>query len=177
MSQAITTARPYAQAAFDVALGASDLKGWSEAILSLADAVNHPDVQAIITSPRVSKAKVEGLMLGLLGEKAGAQLRNFVRVLVEKRRLPELPEISAIFETLRADAEKTANVVVESAFELSSAQQDKIISSMKKRLGRDIKLACSINTDLLGGVVIRAGDKVIDGSARTRLGEMATALA
>jgi F-type H+-transporting ATPase subunit delta len=177
MSQAITTARPYAQAAFDVALGASDLKGWSEAISSLADAVKHPDVQAIITSPRVAKAKVEGLMLGLLGEKACAQLRNFVRVLVEKRRLPELPEISAIFETLRADAEKTANVVVESAFELSAAQQDKIISSMKKRLGRDIKLACSINKDLLGGVVIRAGDKVIDGSARTRLGEMATALA
>jgi F-type H+-transporting ATPase subunit delta len=177
MSQAITTARPYAQAAFNVALGASDLKGWSAAILSLADAVNHPDVQAIITSPRVAKAKVEGLMLGLLGEKACAQLRNFVRVLVEKRRLPELPEISAIFETLRADAEKTANVVVESAFELSAAQQDKIISSMKKRLGRDIKLACSINKDLLGGVVIRAGDKVIDGSARTRLGEMATALA
>jgi F-type H+-transporting ATPase subunit delta len=177
MSQAITTARPYAQAAFDVALGASDLKGWSAAILSLADAVNHPDVQAIITSPRVAKAKVEGLMLGLLGEKANAQLRYFVRVLVEKRRLPELPEISAIFETLRADAEKTASVVVESAFELSAAQQDKIISSMKKRLGRDIKLACSINKDLLGGVVIRAGDKVIDGSARTRLGEMATALA
>lgn len=177
MSEAITTARPYAQAAFDAALGLSDLKGWSDAISSLADSVNHADVQAIISSPRVAKAKVEGLMLGLLGNKAKPQLQNFVRVLVEKRRLRELPEISEIFEGLRAEAEKTANVVVESAFELTVKQQETISVSMKKRLGRDIKLVCSINKDLLGGVVIRTGDKVIDGSARTRLAEMATALA
>ena len=68
-------------------------------------------------------------------------------------------------------------MVVDSAFELSAAQKDKIVSSLKKRLGREIKLVCQINKELLGGVVIRAGDKVIDGSARTRLGEMANALA
>lgn len=180
MSEAITTARPYAQAAFDVALNAKDLKGWSDAISSLAKSVGHPDVQAIISSPRVPKAKIEGLMLGLLGllgSKATSLQINFTRVLVEKRRLRELPEISEIFEALRADAEKTAHVVVESAFELTAKQQDTISASMKKRLGRDIKLACSINKDLLGGVVIRTGDSVIDGSVRARLGEMSTALA
>lgn len=177
MSEAITTARPYAQAAFDVALNAKDLKGWSDAISSLAKSVSHPDVQAIISSPRVPKAKIEGLMLGLLGSKATPLQINFTRVLVEKRRLRELPEISEIFEALRADAEKTAHVVVESAFELTAKQQDTISASMKKRLGRDIKLACSINKDLLGGVVIRTGDSVIDGSVRARLGEMSTALA
>ncbi len=177
MSEAITTARPYAQAAFDTAFGLSDLKGWSEAISSLADSVMHPEVQSVIDSPRVPKAKVEGLMLGLLGTKAKPQLVNFVRVLVEKRRLAELPEILEIFEQLRAEAERTANVVVESAFELTPKQQETISVSMKKRLGRDIKLVCSINKDLLGGVVIRTGDSVIDGSVRTRLGEMATALA
>ncbi|MDD4929200.1 MAG: F0F1 ATP synthase subunit delta [Gallionella sp.] len=177
MSEAITTARPYAQAAFDAAQSLSDLKGWSVAILSLAEAVSHPDVQAIIGSPRVARASVESLLLGLLGAKTSPGLHNFVRILVEKRRLAELPEIAAIFEALRAEAEKSANVVVESAFELSVAQQDKIIASMKKRMGREIKLVCNVNKDLLGGVVIRAGDKVIDGSARTRLAEMATALA
>ena len=65
------------------------------------------------------------------------------------------------------------NVVADSAFELSAAQQDKIVSSLKKRMGREIKLTCNVNKELLGGVVIRAGDKVIDGSARTRLSEMA----
>ncbi|OGT17433.1 MAG: ATP synthase F1 subunit delta [Gallionellales bacterium RIFOXYB12_FULL_54_9] len=177
MSEAITTARPYAQAAFDAAQKLADLKGWSEAILSLAEAVNHPEVQAIINSPRVAQADIESLMDGLLGAKAVVQLRNFVRVLAENKRMQILPEIASLFEALRADAEKTALVEVDSAFELSDKQQENIISSLKKRLGRDIKLACKINKDLLGGVVIRTGDQVIDGSARTRLGEMATALA
>lgn len=177
MSEAITTARPYAQAAFDAAQKLADLKGWSEAILSLAEAVNHPEVQAIINSPRVAQADIESLMDGLLGAKAVVQLRNFVRVLAENKRMQILPEIASLFEALRADAEKTALVEVDSAFELSDKQQENIISSLKKRLGRDVKLVCKINKDLLGGVVIRTGDQVIDGSARTRLGEMATALA
>jgi F-type H+-transporting ATPase subunit delta len=177
MSQAITTARPYAQAAFEEAQKLADLKGWSELLFSLAEAVCYPEVRAVITSPRVLKAQIEKLMEGFLDSKAKVQQRNFVRVLVDNQRLLLLPEIVALFEALRAEAEKTVNVVVDSAFELSVAQQDKIVSSLKKRLGREIKLVCKVNKELLGGVVIRAGDKVIDGSARTRLEEMANALA
>lgn len=177
MSEAITTARPYAQAAFDEAQKLNALKAWSEMLLSLAEAVNHPDVRAVVTNPRVAKSQVEGLVEALIGSGASAQQKNFVRILADNQRLLVLPEIAALFETLKAEAEKTVNVVVDSAFELSAAQQDKIVSSLKKRLGREIKLVCQINKELLGGIVIRAGDKVIDGSARTRLGEMANALA
>ena len=177
MSEAITTARPYAQAAFDEAQKLNALKAWSEMLLSLAEAVNHPDVRAVVTNPRVAKSQVEGLVEALIGKDASLQQRNFVRILADNQRLLVLPEIAGLFETLKAEAEKTVNVVVDSAFELSAAQQDKIVSSLKKRLGREIKLVCQINKELLGGIVIRAGDKVIDGSARTRLGEMANALA
>jgi F-type H+-transporting ATPase subunit delta len=177
MSEAITTARPYAQAAFDEAQKLADLKGWSEALVYLAEAITHPEVRSVVTSPRVAKSKVESLMEGILGEQANAQQRNFVRVLVDNQRLLLLPEIVVLFESLRAEAEKTVNVVVDSAFELSDTQKEKIISSLKTRMGREIKLVCKVNKELLGGVVIRAGDKVIDGSARTRLGEMANALA
>ncbi len=177
MSEAITTARPYAQAAFEVAQTLAELKGWSDSLSSLADAINHPEVKAVISSPKVSQAAIESLMDDLLGGGAKTQLRNFVRVLVDNKRLNVLPEIVVIYESLRSEAEKTVNVVVDSAFELSILQQEKIISSLKKSMGRDIKLVCKVNEELLGGVVIRAGDKVIDGSARTRLGEMATALA
>ena len=177
MSEAITTARPYAQAAFEEAQKLADLKGWSEMLLSLAEAVNYPEVRAVVTSPRVLKTQIEKLMDGFLDSKAKAQQRNFVRVLVDNQRLLILPEITAHFEALRAEAEKTVNVVVESAFELSAAQQQKIISSLKARMGREINLACKVKKELLGGVVIRAGDKVIDGSARTRLTEMVNALA
>jgi F-type H+-transporting ATPase subunit delta len=177
MAEAITTARPYAQAAFEEAQKLGDLKGWSEMLLSLAEATSHPDVRAVVTSPRVLKAQIDKLMEGLLGSQAKPQQRNFVRILVDNQRLMLLPEIAALYEVLRAEAEKTVNVVVDSAFELSAAQQEKIISSLKARMGREIKLVCKVNKELLGGVVIRAGDKVIDGSARTRLGEMANALA
>jgi F-type H+-transporting ATPase subunit delta len=177
MAEALTTARPYAQAAFDEAQKLADLKGWSEVLVSLAEAICHPEVRSVVTSPRVAKSKVESLMDGLMGGQPKIQQCNFVRVLVDNQRLLLLPEIVAIFESLRAEAEKTVNVVVDSAFELSAAQQEKIISSLKARMGREIKLVCKVNKELLGGVVIRAGDKVIDGSARTRLGEMANALA
>ena len=177
MSEAITIARPYAQAAFEEAQKLADLKGWSAVILSLAEAVSHPEISAIVTSPRIAKSQIENLMDGLLGKEANAQQRNFVRILADNQRLQVLPEIAAIFENLRADAEKTVNVVVDSAFELSAEQQAKIVSSLKARMGREIKLVCKVNKELLGGIVIRAGDKVVDGSARTRLGEMANALA
>jgi F-type H+-transporting ATPase subunit delta len=177
MSEAITTARPYAQAAFEEAQKLADLKGWSELLVSLSEATCHPEIRAVITSPRVAKAQIESLMEGLLDGQAKIQQRNFVRVLVENQRLLLLPEIVALFEALRAEAEKTVNVVVDSAFELSAVQKEKIISALKARMGREIKLVCKVNKELLGGVVIRAGDKVIDGSARTRLGEMANALA
>jgi len=177
MSEAITIARPYAQAAFEEALKLSALAGWSDMLFSLSEAVNHPEMRAVITSPRVDRGQLEKLMEGLLGNQATNQQRNFIRVLVDNQRLLILPEISAIFEALRAEEEKTVNVVVDTAFELSSDQQQKITSSLKKRLGKEIKLTCKINKELLGGIVIRAGDKVIDGSARTRLGEMANALA
>ena len=177
MSEAITTARPYAQAAFDEAQKLAALKPWSEILLSLAEAIEHPEVRALATNPKVTKKQLDGLMEGLLGSGASAQQRNFVRILVDNQRLLLLPEIAVIFEALRAEAEKTVNVVVDSAFELSAAQQEKIVSSLKARLGREIKLVCKVNKELLGGVVIRAGDQVIDGSARTRLSEMANALA
>lgn len=177
MSEAITTARPYAQAAFKEAQKLSDLKGWSEVLQSLAEAVSYSEIRTVISSPRVERTQLAGLLGDMLGGQAKPQQFNFIRVLVENQRLLLAPEIAAIFETLKAEAEKTVNVVVDSAFELSAAQQEKIASSLKRRMGREIKLVCQVNKELLGGVVIRAEDKVIDCSARTRLGEMANALA
>ena len=177
MAEALTTARPYAHAAFEEAQKLGDLKGWSEMLISMAETVSHPELRAIVSSPRFLKSQVENVMESVLGKQAKIQQRNFVRVLIDNQRLLLLPEIVVLFEMLKSEAEKSVDVVVDSAFELSAAQQEKIISSLKARMGREVKLICRINKELLGGVVIRAGDKVIDGSARTRLGELANALA
>lgn len=177
MSEAITIARPYAQAAFEEAQKLNALQAWSDALDALAEAASHPEVCAIIGNPKVAKTQVASLMVAFLGNNPDAKLKNFVQILADNQRVSVLPEIAASFAALKAEAEKSINVVVESPFELSAAQQDKIAASLKKRMGCEIKLESRIKKELLGGVVIRAGDKVIDGSALTRLGEMATALA
>ena len=177
MSQAITAARPYAQAAFDEAQKLGELKSWSEMLSALAEAVGNADLQAVIRSPKVGAGKLSDLMLALTGGKVGQIAQNFIKLLVENDRLLVLPEISAQFEVLRAEAEKSVDVVVTSAYDLSDAQKQKVAAALKVKMGREIKLSCEVNRELLGGIVIRAGDKVMDGSARTRLTELAVALA
>jgi F-type H+-transporting ATPase subunit delta len=178
MSEAITVARPYVIAAFDVARKNNDLKGWSDALLQAASAVENDQVKTLIMSPRLQKSQLQGLFLALCGgDKLNKQVSNFFKLLIEAQRLILLPEIAAMFEVMRTEAEKSVDVVVTSAFDLNDAQKQKITAAMKKRLGREIKLNCETNPKLLGGIVIRAGDKVIDGSARTHLSELANALA
>lgn len=178
MSEAITVARPYALAAFDEARKNNDLKGWSDVLLTAASAVENEQVRTLIMSPRVQKQQLQDLFLALCGgDKLNKQVRNFIKLLIEGQRLILLPEITAMFEVMRAEAEKSVDVVVTSAFDLTDAQKQKITAAMKKRLGREIRLNCETNPKLLGGIVIRAGDKVIDGSARTHLTELANALA
>ncbi len=177
MAEAITVARPYAQAAFDEARELGELKSWSDILQSVAQAVINPEVRAIITSPRIIKSQLVELMLALSGDKASEIQRNFIKLLIEGQRLILLPEIVMLFEIMRAEAEKNVDVVVTSAFDLSDAQKQKIAEALQKRMGREIRLSCETDRKLLGGVIIRAGDKVIDGSARTHLSELANALA
>jgi len=177
MAEAISVARPYAIAAFDEASKLGDLKGWSAMLLAAADAVANAEVYALITSPRVSRSQLEDLMLALCGDKLSAAQHNFIKLLVESQRLILLPEITAMFESMRAEAEKSVDVMVTSAFDLDETQKQKITAAMKRRMGRDIRLSCETDRALLGGVIIRAGDKVIDGSARSQLAELANALA
>ena len=177
MSQAITVARPYAQAAFDEAQKLGELKAWSEMLHAAVEAVKLQDMQAVITSTRVTHAQLNNLMLAVCGGKLSTSANNFIKLLVENKRLAVLPEILDMYEALRAEAEKSVDVMVTSAFDLTEAQKKKIAAALKVRMGREIKLSCETNRELLGGVVIRAGDKVIDGSARTRLSELTVALA
>ena len=177
MAEIITAARPYAQAAFEVAQKQSDLKGWSEMLREISGVVNDTELSGLVKNPGMHNAQVESVLLALIGKDANQNQQNFIRLLVENRRLLMLAEISTIFDALKAEAEKTINVDVDSAFELSPTQQEKLAATLTVRLGREIKLQCQVDKNLLGGVVIRAGDKVIDGSAIARLSELSTALA
>ncbi len=176
MSEANTIARPYVQAAFEAAQKQADLKGWSAVMQVLTELMANADIKAVVSSPRVKHGQVEELMLQLAGD-LNKEQSNFVRILAQSGRLEVVAEIAEMFEVLRAEAEKSAQVTVSSAFALNDAQQQKIAAALKSRLGCDIKLSCNVDKTLLGGIVIRMGDKVIDGSANTRLTELAYALA
>ena len=176
MSEANTIARPYVQAAFEAAQKQGDLKGWSAVMQVLTELMANDDIRAAASSPCVESRQFEELMLQVAGD-LNKEQSNFVRILAESGRLTVVAEIAQMFEALRAEAEKTAQITVSSAFALNDEQQKKIAAALKVRLGCDVKLSCTVDKTLLGGIVIRMGDKVIDGSANTRLTELAYALA
>jgi F-type H+-transporting ATPase subunit delta len=176
MAETITVARPYAQAAFQFASKHQVLKGWSDMLSLLAAIVRDDGMHGLINSPRVTESQLADLVIQVAGNLIDEKCANFVRVLVDNRRLSLLPEIAALFEIQRRDAEGRVQAELISAFPASDAQQAQVVESLRKRLGRDIELTCKVDTSLLGGAIIRAGDLVIDGSVRGKLQRLGTAL-
>jgi len=97
-------------------------------------------------------------------------------VLARNKRLHLLPEISAQYEMLRAQAESSLDVEVVSAYPLDDAERSRMVEVLKRRFERDIQLTSRVDANLMGGVVIRAGDTVIDGSVRGKLEKLAETL-
>jgi F-type H+-transporting ATPase subunit delta len=176
MAEKVTIARPYAKAAFDYARDHTNFAAWSQLLMTAAAAVADERVAKLLTSPRVAPADLAGMIAEIAGA-ADDQARNFLGTLAANRRLALLPEISAMFETLRAEVENVADVQVTSAVPLDDAQRHKLIEALKKRLKRDVRLHVDIDSTLLGGAIVRSGDLVIDGSLRSRLQRLADTIA
>ncbi len=176
MAEKSTIARPYAQAVFEMAKSQKDYSGWSESLQLAAAVAADPDMKALIFNPRLSKDQLGELFLGICGKDLGKSAENFIRLLIDNKRLSFLPEIMALYESYRAEAEGTVDAEVISAFKVSKALQAKIAGALKARLGREVNLTCSVDESLLGGAIIRAGDLVIDGSATGQLQKLASAL-
>jgi len=176
MAEKVTIARPYAKAAFDYARERKTFAAWSQLLTTAAAVVADERVAKLLNSPRVAPADMAGMVADIAGA-ADEQGRNFLGTLAANRRLGLLPEIAAMFETLRAEAENVADVQVTSAVPLDDAQRNRLIAALKKRLNRDVRLQVDIDSSLLGGAIVRSGDLVIDGSLRSRLQRLADAMA
>lgn len=176
MAENSTIARPYAQAAFDLAQGASALQAWSDMLALAAMVASDNNMAEAIDSPHVKDEDVVTLFLDVCGDKLSAEGQNFIRVLAENKRLNILSDIASVYEQYRADAEGTVDAEVISAFELTDAQQQNLIASLKKRLGRDISLTTRVDDTLIGGAIIRAGDMVIDGTVTRHLDDLTHSL-
>ena len=176
MAEKSTIARPYAQAAFEIASDSGNLKGWSEMLQLLSMVAADELMQDIISNPAIERDKVVDVILGVCGDGLNEAGKSFVNVLAENNRLNVMSEIAVLFEKQRAEAEKTVHAEVISAFPLSDAQKQNLIDALKKRLGKEVTLVTSIDASIVGGAIVRAGDLVIDGSVSGQLEKLATAL-
>ena len=176
MAELTTLARPYAKAAFEYAQAHQQLANWS-AMLGLAAAVSQDDtMQRVLKAPRLTSTEKATTFVEVCGDKFDAQARNFLSIVSENNRMELLPEIADMFELYKAEQEKSVDVDVTSAFALNDEQQDKLAKVLSARLNREVRLQASEDASLIGGVVIRAGDLVIDGSVRGKLAKLAEAL-
>jgi F-type H+-transporting ATPase subunit delta len=176
MAEKSTIARPYAEAAFEVAQAQGQLQQWSDMLQAAAQITADPDMQSLIGNTSVGKAQVAELIVEVAGKAMDAQGANLIKLLAENRRLGVVAEIAAQFETLKAEAEKTIEAEIVSATEVNPAQQSLIAAKLKARLGREVSLKCTVDESLMGGAIIKAGDMVIDGSVSGQLNKLSVEL-
>lgn len=171
-----TLARPYAKAAFEFASAAGRIDAWSGMLSLAAVAVDVPQVAELLKNPRLTSESKVKTLVQLFGSDIDEAFRNFVTTLGDNDRLDVLPMIRELFEELKAEAEKTLDVEVQTAFELTPAQLQTLAAALSKRLDRTVNPQQVVNPALIGGVVIRAGDVVVDGSVRGKLSQLAESL-
>ncbi|HWX66015.1 MAG TPA: F0F1 ATP synthase subunit delta [Rhodanobacter sp.] len=176
MAQAITLARPYARAAFEVAHAAGSLAAWSQALAFAAAVAKDSRVAGLGNDPRVLPAQLVALHLPT-GVAADAPFAQFLGEMAEQRRMVLLPEVAELYEAFKRESESQLLVKVTSAMALDAAQAEQLKVSLKRRFKREIELETKVDASLLAGVVIDTGEQVIDGSARGRLAQLASALA
>ncbi len=176
MAELTTLARPYAKAAFEFALQEGCLQKWSEMLKLLTAVSMHSSIKHMVATPILTKVQKANAFFEICGDELDESGRNFVSVVAYNKRLQLLPEISLIFEQLKANQEKTVDVELTTAYELSEETYANLTRSLSAKLAREINVNTSIDSTLLGGVVVRTGDLVIDGSVRGKLAKLAEQL-
>lgn len=177
MAESGELARPYALAAFKQAEEEGRLGPWADMLDLLATVARDAAMRGLIANPRMDHARLVDLFIDVCGDRLSDTGRNFVRVIGHYGRFALLPEVSRQFAAERAAREGRDQIQVTSAFELSESQRTAIITAMERRLGTKVTLDCAVDTSLIGGVVIRAGDLVVDASLKGRLEQLTRVLA
>jgi F-type H+-transporting ATPase subunit delta len=176
MAEPSTVARPYAEAAFKLAEEADALGKWSDMLGALALIAQDERVQRAASNPNLSDDQVAGLFIAILAGRLSGEGENFVRVLAHNKRMELLSLIHEQFEALKNEREGLVEAEVQSAFELTDAQLADLVRQLERKTGRKVKTRVRIDKELIGGVRVLLGDKVIDGSARAQLAALETAL-
>jgi F-type H+-transporting ATPase subunit delta len=161
--------RMYARALFEAAEEAGRVDAVASDLAAIAGAMDEvPELRAFLRNPQIDPAgKAE--VLEQLTREADELVGNFVRLVAEKGRAGELPEISAELDALVAQAQNRLTVELTTAHELSDREAKSIVQQIEKASGRTVEASRSVDPDLIGGIVLRIGSHLADGSVRGRL--------
>jgi len=177
MADFTTAARPYANAVYDLANQSSTLDSWGDALANLANVVNESQMTEMLSNPDLGKQQKGELVIQVMGDNLNQQQQNLVKLMAENGRLALMGDVLEQFEVARAKAENKIEAEVVSAFELSAEQTDELVNTLKNKLGSDVTLTTTVDESLIGGVVIKAGDTIIDASMKSQLDTLALSLA
>jgi len=171
-----TLARPYAEALANLAASSGAWRLWSERLAQLALVVADAQVAGLAANPSVPAKRVAELITSVCGDRLGVEGNNLVHVLAENKRLELLPEIVEQFEAMKAEQDGVLEAHVATAYELSPAQMAALVAKLETKFARKVNASQTVDADLIGGVVIRVGDEVMDASVRGGLDGLATSL-
>lgn len=176
MAEITTLARPYAKAVFECARESKQLDDWSKALKVSASVSSHQVFAKLLVSPKLTSEQKATKMISICGDELNDKHKAFIKVLASNKRLELIPAISELFEKFKAQQQKFSNIKVLSAYELDSDVEKLLAEKLKSVLQNDVSLRTEVDQSLLGGVIIRSGDMVIDGSVKGRLNKLAEAL-
>lgn len=175
MTEKMTLARPYAKAAFQHALTNKKLDDWSVMLSNAAEMVKDANVKKIISNPTLTKEK-RATFFTEQSSLFDSKFNNFIKLTSNYGRLDLLPEIFLCYEQLKLNHNKEMNVEVVSAVNLDDNQKKSISDNLNKKLGKKLNICFCIDTNIIGGLVVRMGDIVIDGSVKGQLKKLITNL-
>ncbi|MFJ1299921.1 F0F1 ATP synthase subunit delta [Pseudomonadota bacterium AL_CKDN230030165-1A_HGKHYDSX7] len=178
MAELSTVARPYAEALFGAARDdKAGLAVWAGLVDELAQVAANADVREAMTDPRLDDTRRAQIFTGLIKSELPQAVRNFIDLLVQNDRLLLLPIIATQFAELKNRHEGTAQAEITSAFELSDAQVNELISALEVKFGLKLKPHVSVDQSLIGGVRVAVGDQVLDTSVKAQLARLRDTLA
>lgn len=176
MTELATLARPYAFAVFKRAKDAKATATWSDNLAFMSAVMGDKKLGALVKNPKVKKDKLTELLLDICQGKIDKEGANFLKLLIQNNRLTLLPEIAKQFEELKANDEGYISVEVVTAFPFAKEDEKNFANKLEKTLSKKIHMNMAVDKSLIGGVLVRAGDRVIDGSIRGQLQNLQKAL-
>ncbi|MDR2614931.1 MAG: F0F1 ATP synthase subunit delta [Candidatus Accumulibacter sp.] len=176
MAESATIARPYAQAVFRLAREERSLAEWSDRLRRLAAIAGDPQMAEVIGNPKFSAGQLVELFMGLSNEPENRELASFVAQIAENGRFDVLPDIGAIFESLKDADEGVEEASVESAFPIDEPALGALMKRLETHFGGRLRGRVTLNPSLIGGVRVAVGDRIFDASVRGKLDAMSAAL-